>query len=279
MFWQRLRDLGWVEGTNFVVEARWANGRYERLPALMAEVVTRNIDVLVTYSTPGAIAAKKATSEIPIVVASMGDPVGIGLVTSLARPGSHFDWAVRGWDERIGSKWLELLKDTVPRLSTVAVIANPDNPAELEVVKQLQATAPTQLLKLDIIEARTAETLEPAFKEAQRRAQGVVVSAGTIAMVHRRQIAALAVRDKLPAMYGTRDFVDAGGLMAYGPDLALLWRQAAEYVDKILRCTKPADLSIGRPTQYALFVNLRAARALGLTMPEAILLRADHVIK
>ena len=278
-FWERLRELGWAEGKNLVVEARWAEGRYERLPALMADVVGRKVDILVTYSTPGAIAAKSATREVPIVVASMGDPIGSGLVPSLARPGGNLTGLSAGWNERIGGKWLELLKETVPRLSTVALIANPDNPAERELGEQLQAMAPMQHLKLEIIEVRSPEALDRAFKEARRRAQAVVVSGGTVAMVQRRQIAALAAKHRLPAVYGMRDFVDAGGLMAYGPDLAVLWRRTAEYVDKILRGAAPADLPIEQPTQYVLVVNLKAARALGLTIPESILLRADQVIK
>ncbi len=278
-FWDRLRELGWVEGQNIAIEARWAEGRNDRLPALMAEVIGRNLDVLVTYGTPAAIAAKKATSTVPIVVAVMGNPVGTGLVQSLARPGGNLTGLSLGWGEGIEGKLLELLQETVPRLKTIAIIANPENPLERNLITELNAVAPARRLKLRIIEVRDPEALDRAFEQAGRQAQAVVVIPDPLFLAHLQRITALARRHRLPGMYGLRDFADAGGLMAYGPDRAVMFRRAADYVDKILKGAKPADLPIEQPTRYELIVNLKTAKALGITIPESILLRADEVIR
>jgi putative ABC transport system substrate-binding protein len=277
-FWERLRELGYVERQNLVIEARWAEGRYDRLPELMAEVIGRKVDVLVTYSTPAAAAAKNATSTIPIVVAGMGDPIGSRLVASLARPGGNLTGLSLGWAEGIAGKWLELLQETVPQLTTVAVIANPDNPLSRVQAKQLQAIAPTRGLKLWLTEVREPGALDRAFGQAGQQAQGVLVLPDPLIAALRGQLTALAARHRLPTIYGLRDFVDAGGLMSYGPDLRVQYRRAAEYVDKILKGALPADLPIEQPTQWTLVVNLKVARALGLTIPQSILLRADEVI-
>jgi putative tryptophan/tyrosine transport system substrate-binding protein len=278
-FWGRLRELGWVEGQNLVIEARWAEGRYDRLPALMAEVIGRKVDALVTYGTPAAIAAKKATSTVPIVVAVMGNPVGTGLVQGLARPGGNLTGLSLGWGEGIGGKLLELLQETVPRLTTVAVIGNPDNPVDRDLITELQGVAPARRLKLRIIEVRDPQALERAFEQTRRQAQAVVVIPDPVFLAHLQRITALAARHRLPAMYGQREFADAGGLMAYGPDRTVMFRRAADYVDKILRGAKPADLPIEQPTQYVFVVNLKTAKALGITIPESILLRADEVVR
>lgn len=277
-FWERLRELGYVEGQNLVIEARWAEGRYDRLPELMAEVIGRKVDVLVTYSTPAAAAAKNATSTIPIVVAGMGDPIGSRLVASLARPGGNLTGLSLGWAEGIAGKWLELLQETVPQLTTVAVIANPDNPLSRVQAKQLHAIAPTRGLKLWLTELREPGALDRAFGQAGQQAQGVLVLPDPLIAALRGQLTALAARHRLPTIYSLRDFVDAGGLMSYGPDLGVQYRRAAEYVDKILKGALPADLPIEQPTQWTLVVNLKVARALGLTIPQSILLRADEVI-
>jgi putative ABC transport system substrate-binding protein len=278
-FWERLRELGYVEGENLVVEARWAEGRYDRLPALMAEVVGRKVDVLVTFSTPAAIAAKNATTTIPIVDASMADPVRAGLVASLAHPGGNLTGLSNGWGEGMAGKWFELLQETVPRLSAVAVIANPDNPLNRDFAKDLQAIAPTRGLKLRLIEVREPGALDRAFVQAGRKAQAVLVLPDAIFSVHRGRVTALAAKHKLPTMYYVRDFVDAGGLMAYAPDQVAMFRRAADYVDKILRGANPGDLPIEQPTKYLLVVNLKTAKALGVTIPDSILLRADEVIR
>jgi putative ABC transport system substrate-binding protein len=278
-FRERLRALGWTEGQNLVIEARWADGQLDRLPGLTAEAVSRKADVIVTYSTPAAVAAKDATSTIPIVVAAMGDPVGTGLATGLARPGGNLTGVSLGWGEGIGGKFLELLQETVPRLTTVGFLTNPDNPVERQMTAELRAAAPVRRLKLQVIEVRSPEALEGAFQQARRKAQAVVVIPSPLFIAQRQTITALAAKHRLPALYGLSDFTDAGGLMAYGPERAALFRRAADYVDKILRGAKPGDLPIEQPMQYVFVVNLKTAKALGLTIPESILLRADEVIR
>jgi putative ABC transport system substrate-binding protein len=278
-FWERLRELGYIDGQNLVIEARWAEGRYDQLPALMAEVLERKVDVLVTYGTEAAVAAKNATSTIPIVVAAMGDPIRSGVAASLARPGGNLTGLSMGFAEGMAGKWLELLQEMVPRLSTVAVIANPDNPIARDLAKELEAIAPRRGLKLRLIEVREAGALDRAFEQAGRKAQAVLVLPDPMVAAHRGQVTALAAKYRLPTMYYLRDYVDAGGLMAYGPDLAVLYRRAADYVDKILKGAKPGDLPIEQPTKFELIVNLKTAKALGITIPESILLRADEVIR
>ena len=278
-FWERLHELGWTEGQNLIIEARWAESRYDRLPALMAEVLGRKVDVIVTYGTPAAIAAKHTTSTIPIVVAAMGDPVGSGVAVSLAHPGGNLTGFSQGWDEGIGGKWLELLQETVPRLSTVALLANPDNPLARELARKIEAIATARGLKVRLIEVRAPRALAGAFERAGRTAQAVLVLPDPIISATREQVTALAAKHRLPAMYTLRDFVDVGGLMAYSPDLAVLFRRAADYVDRILRGANPGDLPIEQPTEYRLTVNLKAAKALGITIPDSILLRADEVIR
>jgi putative ABC transport system substrate-binding protein len=278
-FWERLRELGYVEGENLVVERLWSEGRYDRLPALMAEMVSRKVDVLVTYSTPAALAAKNATTTIPIVGATMGEPVRTGLVASLARPGGNLTGLSVGWADGIGGKWLECLQETVPHLSTVAVITNPDNPVLRDLAKDVTAIARTRRLKVRIIEVRQPEALDHAFEQARRQAQAVLVLQDPVTVGNQRRVTALAAKHRLPAVYTLRDFVDAGGLMAYGPDLPVLYRRAAEYVDKILKGANPADLPIEQPTQYVFVVNLKTARSLGIRIPQSILVRADEVIQ
>ena len=278
-FWERLRELGYVDGQNLVVESRSAEGRSERLPVLMNEVIERNVDVLVTWTTSAAIAAKKATSTVPIVVAVMGDPVRSGLVASLARPGGNLTGLSVGLAQGLASKWVELLKDMVPRLSTLAVIANPATAIDRDLAKELQAIAPAQGLKLRLIEVREPAALDRAFEQAGRKAQAVLVLPDPVLFSHRAQVTALAARHRLPAIYPSRDYIEAGGLITYGPDFAVMFRRAADYVDKILRGARPGDLPIEQPTQYVLVVNLKTAKALGITIPESILMRANEVIR
>jgi putative ABC transport system substrate-binding protein len=278
-FWARLAELGWVQGRNLVVEQRWAEGHLERLPALMADVVGRNVDVIITYSTPAAVAAKSATNTIPIVVESMGDPVGTGVAASLAHPGGNLTGLSLQMTEGIPGKWLELLQETVPRLVTVAVIGNPDTPLFGQVRRPLEAAASARNLKLRFIDARTPEDLKTAVGHARRAAQAALVIPDPLTFYYQRQVAAQAAKDRLPVMYGLPEYVDAGGLMAYGPNQVILFRRAAEYVDKILRGANPADLPIEQATQYVLIVNLKTAHALRLTIPKSILDRADEVIR
>ena len=280
LFWGRLRELGWIEGQNLIVERRWADGHLERLPALMAEVIERNVDVIVTGSTPGAMAAKNATRAIPIVVVGMGDPVRSGLVASLAHPGGNLTGMSMGFGEDFTGKWLELLQETVPQLSTVAMIVNPNNSVARDLAKDAESIAPKPHLKLQIIEVREAEDFDGALEQARRQAQAVLVHGdGLLTVHHRGQITALAAKHRIPAIYNHLWFVESGGLMAYAPDISVMFRRAADYVDKILRGAKPADLPIEQPTRYVLVVNLRTAMALGLTVPESILLQADEVIR
>jgi putative tryptophan/tyrosine transport system substrate-binding protein len=278
-FREQLKKLGYVEGRDLVIEARWADGHIDRLPALMAEAVKQKIDVIVTSATPGAMAAKNATSTIPIVGVAMGDPVRSGLAASLAGPGGNLTGLSMGYSEGMAGKWLELLQEMVPQLSTVAVIANTENPWERDRVKELAAIAAKRRLKVKLIEVREAEALDGAFEQARRQAQAVLVLANAVTLTHQRQITSLAAKHRIPAMYGARDFVDAGGLMAYASDLAVQYRRAADYVDKILKGAKPGELPIEQPTQFALVVNLKTAKALGLTIPQPILIRADEVIR
>ena len=278
-FWERLRELGWVEGQNLVVETRWADSHIDRLPNLMSDVLARKIDVLVTYSTSGALAAKNATQTVPIVVAAMGDPVGTGIAASLSRPGGNLTGVSLQWGEDLGGKWLELLQETVPKVSTIAVISNPDSPVVRKLVTDLQRIAQRRGVKLHFEDVREVSALAGAFKRARQVTQAGLVLADPLTVDARREITALAATHRLPTLYVLRDFMDTDGLMAYCVDNGIVFRLAAEYVDKILRGARPADLPIEQPTQFSLVVNLRTARALGITIPESILLRADEVIR
>jgi putative ABC transport system substrate-binding protein len=280
VFWERLRELGWIGGQNLVIERRFAEGHLDRLPALMAEMVAHNVDVILTASTPGASAAKNATRTIPIVAMAIGDPVRSGLVPSLARPGGNLTGMSMGYGEDFSGKWLELLQETVPRLSTVAMIVNTDNPVGRALAGDAQAIAPRRRLRIQIIEVREAAALDGAFEQARKQVQAVLVHGdGLITMQHRGQITALAAKHRLPAMYNQLEFIDSDGLIAYAPDLAAMFPRAAEYIDKILRGAKPADLPIEQPSRYVLVVNLKAAEVIGLTIPQSILLQADKVIR
>jgi putative tryptophan/tyrosine transport system substrate-binding protein len=210
---------------------------------------------------------------------AIGDPVRSGLAASLSHPGGNLTGLSLGWTQALAGKWLELLQEAVPRLSTVAVIVNPDNPLVQGLAKDLEAVAPTRAMKVRILEVREPGALERAFEQARREAQAVLVLPTPSITVHPGQVTVLAAKHRLPTMYFLRDFVDEGGLMSYSPDYGVMYRRAADYVDKILKGAKPADLPIEQPTQYQLIVNLKTAKALGLTIPESILLRADEVIR
>jgi putative ABC transport system substrate-binding protein len=279
-FWERLRELGWVEGRNLIIEARRAEGHLDRLSALMADVVGREVDVIVTVGTPAALAGKNATSTTPIVVAAMGDPIGSGLAASLARPGGNPTGLSLEYGEDMTGKWLEHLQETVPRLSTVAVIANPDLELVRRWVKQLEVIAPRRGLQLEFIWVREPElAFDRYFRQRQRQAQAILVLSDPFTFQIRRQIATAAARHRLPDMYMWLGYMDSGGLMAYGVDPPSLYRRAADYVDRILKGAKPADLPIEQPTKFKLVVNLKTAKVLGLKIPESILLRADEIIR
>ena len=278
-FWARLGELGWIEGVNLAREERWAQGHIDRLPTLMAEVVSSKIDVLVTFSTPAAVAAKNATTTVPIVVAAMSDPIGIGVAVSLARPGGNLTGLSLQMTEGIPGKWLEILHEALPALQKVAVIGNPDSPLFTLVRSPLAVGASHLSLKLRFFPVRNPEALESTFRQARAWAQAAIVLTDPMIFQSQRTVIALAEKHHLPVLYTLPEFVDAGGLISYGADLTVLFRRAAEYVDRILRGAHPADLPIEQASQYKLIVNLKAANGLGLTFPESLLLRADEVIR
>ncbi len=278
-FTERLLELGWTEGRNLVIESRWAEGHDERLPALIRELIERKVDVIVVTGTANAVAAKQTTSTVPIVVAGMGDPVTSGLAQTLARPGGNVTGFSVQNTEGMPGKWLELLKEAVPRVADVTVMLNPKHPLAAVYEKRFKEAANAQSLRVRFLPITREEMLDDAFRQARKQSQAAIVLPDGFVMYHRRQITGLAAKYRLPTIYGLLEFVDVGGFMAYGVDLTVLWRGAAVYVDKILRGAHPAELPIEQPTQFFLAVNLKAAKALGLTIPESILVRADEVIR
>jgi putative ABC transport system substrate-binding protein len=277
-FVQRLRQRGWIEGRDVAIEYRWAEGRDERYGEISAEFVRLKVDVIVTYGTPPVLAAKQATSVIPIVFATAGDPVGTGLVASLARPGGN----VTGLSNQTGdlaAKRVELLREVIPRLGRLAILTNIGNPAAMLEMREAQAAASTRGLMVDAAEIRRAEDIAPAFEALKGRTDALYVPPDPLVNTHRIRINTLALGARLPTMYGFREYVESGGLMAYGANFPDLFRLAAEYVDKILRGAKPADIPVEQPRKFDLIINLTTAKALGLTIPESFLLRADEVIE
>ncbi len=278
-FWERLHELGWIQGRNLVIEARSAEGHVERLPALMNQLVALKVDVLFIYGTPAAAAAKEATSTIPIVIAMVGDAVASGLVPNLARPGRNLTGVSLALGEEFSGKWIELLGETVPRLTTVAVIGNLASQWVRSAKRGLESAARTRGLALRFIEVRDVEGLDRAFSSAQQEAQGAIVLTDPLTWHHWQRILSLAAKYRIPTIYPNPEFSEQGGLMAYGADSVIAFRRAADYVDKILRGAKPGELPIEQPTQFKLVINLKAARALGLTVPESVLTQADEIIR
>jgi putative tryptophan/tyrosine transport system substrate-binding protein len=278
VFVQRLRELGWIEGRTVAVEYRWAEGRSERFAEIAAEFVRRKVDVIVTASTGGVLAAKQATSVIPIVFAAAGDPVGIGLVASLARPGGNVTGLSLQQIETVGKR-LELLREVVPGLGRLAVLANVGNPTVVLDMGEVQATARTLGLEVITLEIRRGEDIAPAFEALKGRAEALYVVIDPLVGTHRIRINTLVLAARLPTMHTQREAVELGGLMSYGANFPDLFRRAADYADKILRGAKPADLPVEQPTKFDLVINLTTAKALGLTIPESFLLRADEVIE
>ena len=278
-FRQGLRDLGWVEGQNIVVEYRWTEGRFDRLPALVEELVRLKVDLIVAPTSIYTGAAKRATSTIPIVFASHADPIGSGHVASLARPGGNATGLTIVMSETM-AKSLELLKGTVPGLTRVAVIWDPATPSHLPGLKALEATGRALGLRLHSLAVRSATGFDSAFSAiVQERAGAVLVLSTPLFMGGAQRLAELALTHKLPTMFGPREHVEVGGLMSYSPDRADLYRRAAIYVDKILRGANPADLPVQQATRFELVINLKTAKALGLTIPQSMLLRADQIIE
>jgi putative tryptophan/tyrosine transport system substrate-binding protein len=279
-FRQGLRDLGYVEGKNIVIEWRSAEGKGDRLPALAADLVRLKVDLIVTAGPLVTRAAKEATSTIPIVMAQDPDPVGNGFVASLARPGGNITGLSRLAPELSG-KQLELLKEIVPKLSRVAVIGTSTRPGNAQTLREVELAAGAFGVQLQYLDILSPKDIETAFQAAVReRADGALwFVTGSIGNPHRKKIADLAVSSRLPVIYFQRDHVEAGGLMSYGVNEVDLYRRAATYVDKILKGTKPADLPVEQPIKFEFIINLKAAKQIGLTIPPNVLARADRVIK
>jgi putative tryptophan/tyrosine transport system substrate-binding protein len=274
-----LRELGWIEGKNIVFERRYAENRVERLPELAAELVRLNVDVIVGLGTLAPLAAKRATTTIPIVMTAAGDPLGSGLVASLARPGGN----VTGMSlmaPDLGGKRLELLKELLPRLARVAVLWNAANPYPALVFKETQAAGRTLGIEVQSLEVRDPRDFDGAFEALRRqRPDALITVEDPLTFNYMKLIADFAAGQRLPTLHGFREDVAAGALMSYGANLADLFRRAAGYVDKILRGAKPADLPVQQPTKFELVINLRTAKVLGLTVPPSLLARADEVIE
>ena len=279
-FRQGLRDLGYVEGTNILIEWRGADGNPDRQRVLVAELLRLEVDVIVTSGGGPTRAAKEATATIPIVFAQDTDPIGNGFVASLARPGGNITGLSRLAPELTG-KQIDLLKEVVPKLSRVAVFANLASPSYSQVLKETKLAAGALAVKLQYLDVQGPKDFETAFREASKeRANAVLwVVSGNIASPHRKTIAELAIRSRLPAIYEQATFVEAGGLMSYGVNFIDLDRRAATYVDKILKGAKPADLPVEQPTKFEFVINLKAAKQIGLTIPPNVLARADKVIR
>ena len=279
-FRQRLRELGWVEGQNVVIDYRYAEGRVDRLPDLAAELVRLKVDLIVSAGTQGVTAAKNATVTIPIVMVAVRDPIGTGLIASLARPGGN----VTGVSGSAGLEWvakqLELLKETVPRIRRVAVLSNPTNAYHQLAIRELDVAARPWGVQLQLLEARGANEFDDVFAAMAKESAGaLLVLSDAMLNSHQTLLAELAARSRLPAAYGVRESVEAGGLMSYGPSFLDSFRRAATYVDKILKGAKPAELPVEQPTKFELVINMKAEKALGLTIPQSVLLRADEVIQ
>ena len=277
-FVQRLRELGWIDGRNVAIEYRWGEGRDERFAEIAAEFVRLKVDVIVTSGTPQVLAAKQATSVIPIVFATAGDPVGTGLVTSLARPGGNVTGLSNQMTDLAGKR-LELLREVVPNLRRLATMANVANPAVVLEIAEAQAAARVLGLEVVIPEIRRAEDIAPGFKALEGRAQALYVIPDALVITNRARIHTLAMGVRLPTMYASRDYVEAGGLMSYGANYPDLWRHAADLVDKILRGAKPGDIPVEQPTKFDFVINLTTAKALGLDVSPTLLARADEVIE
>jgi putative ABC transport system substrate-binding protein len=277
---QGLRELGYVEGQNIVIEYRWADGNFDRLPELAADLVRLKVDVIVTAVTQASLAAKNATATIPIVMVAVANPVDSGLIASLARPGANISGTSVMNDEVVG-KQLELLKEILPKISRVAAMWNPANPVFQKLqLRAVEATAWTLNVSLQKVEARDQDEIERAFKAiVKERTRALHVLPDPVFTTHRGQIADLAIKYRLPTVSGTIEAAAAGMLMSYGPNFPESYRRAATYVDKILKGAKPADIAVERSTKFELVVNLKTAKQIGVTIPQMVLVKADKVIK
>jgi putative ABC transport system substrate-binding protein len=276
---QGLRDLGYAEGRDVVIEWRSANGDYDRVPELVSDLIQRKVEVIVVDGTVATRAAKRATSTIPIVMVLVADPVGSGLVESLAHPGGNITGLTIMMTD-LSTKQLQLLKEAVPRATRVVVLWNPDTPYSPKIIQELKAAAPSLSMDLKLVAIRTPEEIDSALSAVRRaHAQALFVIEDPLFTTHRPAVIKLASTARLPAIYGARHFADEGGLMSYGANYGDLSRRSAGHVDKILKGAKPGDLPIEQPTKFDLVINLKTAKSLGLTIPQSILLQADEVIR
>jgi len=274
-----LRELGYVEGQNIVIEYRWAEGQYERFPVLIAELLERKVEVIVTAGTPATQAVKTATTSVPLVMVAVGDPVATGIVASLGRPGGNIT-GLTSISEDLEGKRLELLREVLPTISRVTVLWNPDNQTLVAGLREIRAAAQVLRMTVQALEVRNAGDLEETYKAIIRARPGALLVMADRFFLHNRQrLMDFATKQRLPGVYAYRELVEAGGLMSFGPSYPGMHRRAAYFVDKILKGAKPADLPVERPTKFELVVNLKAATALGLTIPQSILVRADQVIQ
>jgi len=276
-FQQGLRARGYIDGRNVVIEYRSTDGSYEDLPHFAAELVRLKVDIILASGAPAAFAAETTTTKVPIVFAGVYDPVEIGLVTSLAHPGGNVT-GLSAYPADLGGKRLELLKELVPKLRHVAILWHPTNLSNLVQKKSAEMAARTLGVDIQSLSVLDPNQFAAAF-EAARGVDGLIQVDDPLLVTHRRQLAELAIRNRLPTIYGLREIVDAGGLVSYGPDFPDLYRRAATYIDKILKGAKPGDLPIEQPTKFELAINMKTAKALGLTIPPSVLTRADHVIE
>jgi putative ABC transport system substrate-binding protein len=275
-----LRLLGYIEGQNIAIEYRFADGKFEHIPAMIEELIRLNIDILVVGGTTPAQAAQKATKRIPIIFAGVSDPVEAGLVMSLSRPGANVTGASTAHEDGFAAKWIQLLRDVVPQANEVAVLHNPSNPSNVRYWRDIRAAATTLAVRLTSIEARDPAALRTGFDIlARRRHEGLVVVTDPFFFTQRQWIVEAVSLYKLPSIFGFKEFVITGGLLSYGASVPAMYRRVAIYVDKVLKGATPGELPVEQPTQFELVINLKTAKALGLTIPPSLLLRADQVIE
>jgi putative ABC transport system substrate-binding protein len=278
-FLRGLRDLGWVDGKNITIEYRYSDGRNDRLPELIADLVRLRVDIIVTAVTNDTLAAKNAAGGIPIVMAAAGDPVATGIVASLARPGGNIT-GLSQMNPELTGKRLELLKEIAPNISSVAVLLNPDDPISILGRNEIELPARKMKVELHLLEVRSTSELDKAFQEAAKaRVNALAIMPNPAFVTNLKRIADFAIQNRLPSMYHLREFANVGGLLSYGVDRIDLFRRAATFVDKILKGASPADLPIEQPTKFELVINLNTAKALGLTVPPQLLARADEIIE
>jgi putative ABC transport system substrate-binding protein len=274
-----LRDLGYQEGQNMVIEYRWAEGNYERFPALIDELIAQKVEVIVTAGTPATLAVKKATTSLPVVMIAVGDPVGTGIVPSLRLPGGNIT-GLTSISPELDGKRLELLREVSPSISHIAVLWNRSSPLQVVAEKQTRAAAQLLGMKMLSLGVRTREDIDAALSTVVReRPQGLLVLADRLFLHHRQRIMDFALEHRLPGVHAYRELVEAGGLMSFGPDYAGMHRRAAIFVDRILRGAKPGDLPVERPASFELVVNLKTAKLLGLTVPQPVMMRATEIIR